>query len=123
MDPYVMLELVDAYNKNPQRYTDEEAEFIASIAKTLGADFKREDKPIRKGLFDLIDTASLGLIPDDLRPVSRGQSVYGETDADLSAGTFGTGLGVLGGGIGLGYGLSRGARGLMGMIKRTKRNN
>ena len=117
MDPYVMLELVDAYNKNPQRYTDEEAEFIATIAQTLGADFERESKPIRKGLFSLLDTVTLGLAPDDLRPMSRGETVYGETSFDKSAGSIGTGIGVLAGGAGLGYGLSKGARGLMGKRK------
>ena len=52
MDPYLVLEIIDSYNKNPQKYTDEEAEFIAGLANTLQANFKKENKAISKGLFE-----------------------------------------------------------------------
>ena len=110
MDPYLALQLIDSYNKNPQRYTDEEAEFIAMLSKQMGAEFKRESKPIRKGLFDLLDTTTLGAIPNRLRPRSRGESIYGQTGIDMSASGVGSLLGLVGGGL-LGYGALRGVIG------------
>lgn len=108
MDPYLALQLIDSYNKNPQRYSDEEAEFIAMLSKQMGAEFEREDKSIRKGLFDLVDTAVLGAIPNSLRPRSRGESVYGETGMEKFTSGAGSLLGLAGGLIG-GYGAIRGA--------------
>lgn len=107
MDPMLVLQLIDNYNRNPQRYTDEEAELIAMLSKQMGASFKREDKSIRKGLFDLIDTAVLGAIPNTLRPRSRGESVYGETGMERFTSGAGSLLGLAGGLIG-GYGAARG---------------
>ena len=119
MDPYIMLEVVEAYNKNPQKYTDQEAEFIATIAKALGKDFERENQPVKKGLYNLLETVTLGFAPDELKPVSRGETVYGETEADQIGGGlgtllgFGTGLGgaYLGGRALLSSGVRRAARG------------
>lgn len=108
MDPMLVLQLIDNYNRNPQRYTDEEAELIAMLSKQMGASFKREDKSIRKGLFDLADTAVLGAIPNSLRPRSRGESVYGETGMEKFTSGAGSLLGLAGGLIG-GYGAIRGA--------------
>ena len=109
MDPDLIYELILDYNENPQRYNDEEAETIATLANAMGQPFNRESKAFSKGLFDLIDTAAFGLVPNDWRPTSRGESVYGETGMEKFAG----GLGTLGGiplGIGGAY---RAGRGLM----------
>ena len=110
MDPDLIYELVMDYNNNPQRYNDEEAETIAVLANAMGQPFERESKALSKGLFDLIDTASFGLVPNDWRPTSRGESVYGETGMEKFEG----GLGTLGG-IPLGIGgVYKAGRGLMG---------
>jgi len=112
MDPALVVELIEKYNRNPDRYTDEEAEFIASLSQALGRNFNRESKPIGKGLFDLVDSATLGLVPDSLRPVSRGESVYGESDEEKFAGFLGEMAGGTALGAGIGYGAIRGARGI-----------
>ena len=110
MDPDLIYELVMDYNNNPQRYNDEEAETIAVLANAMGQPFERESKALSKGLFDLIDTASFGLVPNDWRPTSRGESVYGETGMEKFAG----GLGTLGGiPVGIG-GVYKAGSGLMG---------
>jgi hypothetical protein len=116
-----MLEVVDAYNKNPQKYTDQEAEFIATIAKALGTDFKREKQPVKKGLYNLLETVTLGYLPDQFKPVSRGETVYGETLTDQIGGGLGTGMGYLGGAGALGYGLYRGGRGIINRFMRGKK--
>ena len=67
MDPTMVIELIEAYNRNPNRYTDEEAEFIATLSQAIGRDFNRESKPIRKGLFDMVDSATLGLMPNKFK--------------------------------------------------------
>tara|TARA_A100001011_G_C14316539_1_gene848258 strand:+ start:228 stop:713 length:486 start_codon:yes stop_codon:yes gene_type:complete len=113
MDPYMINELIIDYNNNPQRYSDAEAETIAILAQAIGSDFNRESKAFSKGLFDLVDTAALGLIPNEYRPTSRGESVFGETGAERLAGLLGTGAGVVGG-IGGAY---KAGRGLMGSSK------
>ena len=109
MDPNMIYDLIQEYNANPQRYSDEEAEVIATLSQAIGADFQRESKAGRKGLFDLLDTAALGMVPNEWRPTSRGESVYGETTRERFAGGAGSLLGLLGGGA-LAY---KGARGLM----------
>ena len=109
MNPEVIVNLIHEYNLNPQRYSDEEAEVIATLARAIGVDFRRESKAGRKGLFDLIDTAALGMVPNEWRPTSRGESVFGETAGERFAGGAGSLLGLLGGGA-LAY---KGARGLM----------
>tara|TARA_Y100000361_G_C11149926_1_gene340433 strand:- start:311 stop:1258 length:948 start_codon:yes stop_codon:yes gene_type:complete len=113
MDPYLVLEIIDSYNKNPQKYTDEEAEFIAGLANTLQANFKKENKAISKGLFDFADTTLLGALPDTLRPVSRGESVFGEATSETVGGL----LGGLAGGAALGAGAVRGGRGIINRFR------
>ena len=44
----------------------------------------------RKGLFDLVDTALFGLVPNKWRPKSIGEDYFGESRADRIAGTLGT---------------------------------
>lgn len=118
MDPDQIYELIMDYNSNPQRYNDEEAEVVATLANSMGQPFQRESKALSKGLFDLLDTTTFGLVPDDWRPTSRGESVYGETGLEK----FASGLGTLGGvGLGIG-GAYKGARGLFNVGKKAFNN-
>ncbi len=118
IDPYQVRELIEDYNSNPQRYSDGEAETIAVLAQAIGARFQRDGKPFQKGLFDALDTATFGLLPNELRPTSRGESVFGETDDEQLAGALGTGAGVVGG-IGGAYKIGRGIIG-RGTAKKAK---
>jgi hypothetical protein len=90
------MRLLDEYNKNPNQFTDEQAEKIAEVAKAYGVSFKRENKAGRKFAFDMADTALLGLIPNDWRPTSRGQETFGETAVDRIGGAVGTVAGIAG---------------------------
>tara|TARA_R100000664_G_C2758784_1_gene148003 strand:+ start:2380 stop:3111 length:732 start_codon:yes stop_codon:yes gene_type:complete len=116
IDPYQVRELIEDYNSNPQRYSDGEAETIAVLAQAIGARFQRDGKPFQKGLFDVLDTATFDLLPNELRPTSRGESVFGETDAEQLASALGIGAGVVGG-IGGAY---KGGRGLFNYFKKKK---
>jgi len=91
-----VMRLLAEYNKNPNQFTDEQAEKIAEVAKAYGVSFKRENKAGRKFAFDMADTALLGLIPNEWRPTSRGQATYGETGVDKFAGALGTTAGIVG---------------------------
>ncbi len=98
----LMINLLDQYKRNPDQFSDRQAEKIAMMAKSLGLHFPKESKPFRKFAFDAIDTALLGLVPNSWRPESRGQSVFGETGADSMAGSIGSLLGIAGtGGLAL----------------------
>jgi hypothetical protein len=94
MDPRMAVELVNRYNADPRSFTDQEAEMIAQIAQAIGMPFPRENKPIRKGLFDLADIGSWGLLPNEWRPTSRGETAFGETGLDKFAGGAGTVAGL-----------------------------
>ena len=78
--------LVYQYNEDPKKYTDSEAEKIALIAAKMGLPFKPESKAIKKFFFDLVDNLAFGALPEDWRPKSRGESVFGETKAEKVAG-------------------------------------
>tara|TARA_R110002051_G_scaffold6824_2_gene32401 strand:- start:5480 stop:6178 length:699 start_codon:yes stop_codon:yes gene_type:complete len=91
-----VMRLLDEYNKSPNKFTDEQAEKIAQVAKAYGVNFKRENKAGRKLVFDLADTALLGMIPNDWRPTSRGQEAFGETAMDRVGGAVGTVAGIAG---------------------------
>ena len=119
MDPYQIVQLIEQYNENPDRYTDEEAEFIAQLAQGMNTRFERESKPIQKGLFDLVDTAAFGLIPDKFRPTTRGETVFGDTGEEELASL----LGLVGGGVAGGVGLVKGGRGLINRFKRGKKSS
>lgn len=91
-----VAELVRRYNKGDLDYLPEkQKEQIAMLAAQMGLNFNVKSKPIRKGLFDLADTALLGLVPNSLRPYSVGEEYFGESKADKFSGT----LGMLGGAI------------------------
>jgi hypothetical protein len=93
MDPVQRAkQIVFGYNENPKDYTDEQAEQIALVAAQLGLPFRPESKALQKFFFDLVDNMAFGLLPDDQRPTSRGESVFGETKTERAA----RGLSLLG---------------------------
>ena len=102
-----LMALINDYYNNPSSYTDQEAEIIAGLTRQLGMPFDRERKPIRKLLYGAGEMATFGLLPDSLKPHSRGQDVYGETAIDAIASGAGSLLG-LAGGIGGAYKAGRG---------------
>ena len=77
-----MKAVVFGYNENPKDFTDQQAEQIAYIAAKLGLPFRPETKKLSKFFFDLVDNMTFGLLPDDARPVSRGEKIYGETKGE-----------------------------------------
>mgnify|MGYP006402090979 CR=1 FL=1 len=79
-------QIVFDYNNNPKNYTDDEAEKVAFIAARMGLPFKAESKAIQKFFFDLVDNLAFGALPDEMRPTSRGETIYGETKAEKVAG-------------------------------------
>jgi len=120
MDPNQIMAIIGAYNDDPRSFTDEEAEMIAMLASQTGMNFRRENKPIQKGLFNMADIGLLGMLPNEWEPWSRGQSVYGESTSEK----IGSGIGAAAGlpaSLLSGYGLVRGgmglAKGAMGMMR------
>ena len=94
-------ELTERFNKGDLDYLPtKKKEELAMLAAQYQQDFKVESKPIRKGLFDLVDTAAFGMVPNKWRPKSVGEDYFGESRADRIAGTIGTiagfGTGVAG---------------------------
>ena len=83
------------YNDNPKKFTDTEAKQIARVAQILGLPFQPESKALQKFFFDLADTALFGLLPEDQRPVSRGEEVFGETRSEKVVSTVANLLGFL----------------------------
>jgi hypothetical protein len=79
-------DMVYRYNREPKKFTDEQAERIAFIAARLGLPFKGESKALQKFFFDVVDNMAFGALPESARPVSRGESIYGETGAEKVAG-------------------------------------
>tara|TARA_R100000808_G_C2145317_1_gene153136 strand:- start:1585 stop:2127 length:543 start_codon:yes stop_codon:yes gene_type:complete len=125
MNPDQIMSLIGAYNSDPRSFTDEEAEMIAMLSAQSGIRFRREFKPVSKGLYNMADIGLLGMLPNEYEPWSRGQSVYGETTGEKIGSGIGTvaglplavlsGLGLAGGAIGLGkraMGYARGKRGV-----------
>ena len=94
MDPNQILAIIGAYNDDPRSFTDEQAELIALLAKSIGANFRRESKPISKGLFNMADVGLLGMLPNEWEPWSRGQSVYGESFSEKLGSGIGTAAGL-----------------------------
>ena len=107
-------QMVFGYNENPENFTDEQAERIAHIAAKLGLPFRPESKALKKFFFDLVDNMTFGALPDDMRPVSRGQSVYGETKGEKTASNLAL-LGLLVPGA---AGAKAGAAGARAIMKR-----
>tara|TARA_R100001594_G_scaffold77860_4_gene112433 strand:- start:3983 stop:4486 length:504 start_codon:yes stop_codon:yes gene_type:complete len=108
MNPDDLMKLINDYYRDPNSFSDEEAEVIASLTRQLGMPFERERKPLRKFLYGAGEMATFGLLPDSWEPHSRGQDVYGETAIDAIASGAGSLLGLAGGVTGA----YKGARGL-----------
>jgi len=83
------------YRNDPNQFTSEQKKKIARLAFETGNSFDVESKPISKGLFDLVDTAALGMIPNTWRPSSIGQEYFGESGIDKFAGGLGTAAGIV----------------------------
>ena len=86
-------ELTRQYNDDPRSFSDSEAEMIANLSQQFGLDFLRTSRPGAKGAFDFADMATFGMLPNQWRPESRGDTVLGESGID----EVGGGIGVLGG--------------------------
>ena len=82
-------DLLRAYRRNPEQFSDEQAEKIAQEAKRLGMRFPRESKFGSKLAFDAVDSLALGLVPNKWRPKARGEATFGETEGDKWAGRLG----------------------------------
>ena len=91
-----LVRVLNNYNKNPKAYSDQEAEMLARLASRYNIYMKRSSKAGQKFLFDLADTAVLGMIPNKWRPQARGDRFLGESTADRWAGGLGTATGLLG---------------------------
>ena len=127
MDPNQIMAIIGAYNSDPRSFTDEEAEMIAMLASQTGIKFRRENKPISKGLFNMADIGLMGMLPNEWEPYSRGESVYGESFSEKVGSGAGavaglplallSGSALVRGGMGLAkgaMGMMRGARGMAG---------
>tara|TARA_R100001510_G_C7656790_1_gene217242 strand:+ start:6272 stop:7039 length:768 start_codon:yes stop_codon:yes gene_type:complete len=113
MDVKVYKELIDDYNKDPDRYNDKEAEAIALMARQMGKTFRTESKPFSKALYQAGEMATLGLVPDSWEPHSRGQDVFGQSTIDKIA----SGAGMVGGLVGGGALAVKGAKGAYNMTR------
>ena len=93
-------ELARQYNDDPRSFSDQEAEMIANLTQQFGLDFQRTSRPGAKGAFDFADMATFGMLPNQWRPESRGDTVLGESGIDEVGGAVGT-LGGLAGAAGV----------------------
>tara|TARA_R110001583_G_scaffold562_2_gene5082 strand:+ start:4515 stop:5162 length:648 start_codon:yes stop_codon:yes gene_type:complete len=118
MNPDIVRRLILEYNQNPNKYSDEQAEVVATLSSQMGMDFKRESKPISTALYGLGEAATFGLLPNSLRPETRGESVYGanNTGAELLGNLVG---GAVSGGLAVkgARGLSKGASNVFNNIR------
>jgi len=115
-------ELVDRFNSGELDYLpNKDKEQIAMQAAQFGVNnFKVGSKPVRKALFDLTDTALLGLLPNEWRPSSIGEEYFGESGLDSTFGTIG---GVAGMAIPIGGALKAGKYAKSLWNKFAKRGN
>jgi hypothetical protein len=94
-------ELTRRFNQGDLDYLPKkQLEQIAMLAAQYGTDFRPKSKPVRKALFDFVDMAAFGLVPNKWRPESIGEEYFGESGWDKFAGGVGS-LGGLGTGVGL----------------------
>lgn len=87
--------LVEDYNKDPDKFDENQAKKIAQIAFHYEIEFKPKTKAMKKFLFDMADTAVLGLIPNEMRPETVGEDLFGESTGEKFAGGAGTILGLV----------------------------
>ena len=93
----MIRELISRYNKGTVSLNEEQVDRLATKAYQHGLKFKVEAKPFRKGMFDLADMATFGMLPNKWRPYSGGQDLYGERGIDRVAGGLGSLAGLVGG--------------------------
>ena len=111
MNEFKMIaEMVRRYNNGEISLSDQQAQKLAEMAFRYDIPFEVGSKPIRKGMFDAADMATFGMLPNEWRPRSPGEGLYGESTIDRFAGGAGSLLG-LAGGVGAGI---KGARTLYG---------
>ena len=117
----ILASLIDEYHSNPKAFTIDQSERLAIQAFQSGIPFRPETKKMKKFMFDLTDTALLGMVPNKWRPKRVGEDLYGESAGEEVAGAIGT-LGGLVGGAGIAYkgiqGLGRMGKGLLGRFGR-----
>ena len=114
-------ELTERFNAGDLDYLPKkQLEQIAMLAAQYGTDFKPKSKPVKKALFDFVDMAAFGFVPNKWRPESIGEEYFGESGWDRFAGGVGSlaglGTGIYGGIRGV-QALRGGAGGLGGAIK------
>ena len=119
----ILQELVRRHNAGALDLPKEQVKQLAILAAQNGLDFRVESKPIRKMAFDLADTASFGLMPDEWRPTSVGQELFGESFMDSTAGAVGTAGGCLTGGALLGKAAMAAGRGMKGWATSKSASN
>ena len=90
----IVQQLVDRWNTGELNITDEQANKLSRLAAEYGFDFDSESNPLGKGLFDLVDTAALGFVPNEWRPTTVGEDYHGESFGDKVAGGAGTVAGL-----------------------------
>tara|TARA_Y100001970_G_scaffold49345_1_gene62565 strand:+ start:4159 stop:4749 length:591 start_codon:yes stop_codon:yes gene_type:complete len=109
----IVKELTERFNRGDLDYLPKkDLEQVAMLAAQYGTDFRPKSKPVRKALFDFVDMAAFGLVPNKWRPESIGEEYFGESGWDKFAGGVGS-LGGLGTGI---YGLYKGASKAKGLL-------
>ena len=121
MNPYDIIQsLTDEYHSNPDAFTPEQGEQIATFAFEAGIPFRPETKKLAKFGFDMADTALFGMLPDQWRPRRDGEDLYGESEGEKVAGGAGSLLGLVPAGLGAGALIKGGlkaSKGLMGKAK------
>ena len=110
-------DLIEDYNRRTGAYTDDQKRDLLNLALQYNLNYKPESKPFSKGLYDLLDVSTFGmLMPDSWEPHSIGQEYYDESISDRGAQQIGSLLG-----LGGSYGVSiAGAKGLGRLKDRIK---
>ena len=98
----IATQLINRYHQNPKAFSEDQAERLALMAFTMNIPFRPETKKLGKFVFELANTATLGLTPNSWRPRRVAEHLYGETEGENIAAGLGTLMGLavpLGGGI------------------------
>lgn len=121
MNPYDIIQsLADEYHSNPDAFSPEQGEQIATIAFEAGIPFRPETKKLAKFGFDMADTALFGMLPDQWRPRRDGEDLYGESKGEQIAGGAGTLLGLIPAGLGAGALIKGGVKTAKGLTGKAK---
>jgi hypothetical protein len=66
-----LYNIIDAYNNNPNMFSDQEVAQLAEMAAMSGINFKPQNsgtRALKNFGFNMLDTALFGLLPDDMGP-------------------------------------------------------